>query len=591
MRRQNAIRVWAPTAEQVEIDAVVDGEPVREPLTRKSHGWWRWEGDPNAPDVLDYGFRVDGGTVLPDPRSPWQPRGVHERSRWWRGEPHARRDPDWRGPQDGRGVLGGVIYELHVGTFTAEGTLDAAIARLDHLVDLGVDVVQLLPLAAFPGRRGWGYDGVGFYGVHDAYGGPDALIRFVDAAHARGLGVCLDVVYNHLGPVGNYLGLFGPYFTAKHDTPWGWAVNLDDRHARHVRDFITEAALRWFELFGVDALRLDAVHELKDDSDQHYLAELAEHTHDLAERLGRPLDLIAESDLNDPVMVTPVSDGGLGMDAQWADDVHHALHVALTGEDAGYYGDFADPDALAKTLTGAFFHDGTWSSFRAAHWGAPVDRQAVSGHRFVAYLQTHDQVGNRATGDRISASLTAGQQAIGATLYLLSAFTPMIFMGEEFAASTPWQFFTDFRDQAMGEAVSAGRRAEFAAHGWAELDVPDPQAESTRDASILQWGEAGVGAHREMLLWYRRLIALRREHAELRDPRLHHVHVERDATAGWLTMRRGALTVVANLAPDPVTVEVGSAPEILAHFGEVSADKGGARRLRLAGHSVAVVRA
>ncbi|KAB7743271.1 malto-oligosyltrehalose trehalohydrolase [Nostocoides sp. F2B08] len=590
------ISVWAPNAETVEIDAIADGEPLRETMRKGRGGWWRWDGDPGEHDVFDYGFVLDRGTVLPDPRSAWQPYGVHRRSRWWSGAPLRRRDREWRGPRGGAGTLGGVVYEMHVGTFTPQGTLDSAVERLDHLVDLGVDVVQVMPLAAFPGRRGWGYDGVGFYSVHDAYGGPDAFIRFVDACHARGLGVCLDVVYNHLGPVGNYLGLFGPYFTDTHDTPWGWAVNLDAEHSDVVRGFIVDAATRWFELFGVDALRLDAVHELKDDTPErdggpHLLAELSEATAALAERVERPLDLIAESDLNDATMITPVADGGLGMSAQWADDVHHALHVALTGETQGYYGDFADPEALTKTLTRAFFHDGSFSTFRGEEWGAPVDPATVSGHRFVAYLQTHDQVGNRATGDRIGASVTPGQQAAGAALYLLSAFTPMVFMGEEWAASTPWQYFTDFRDPEMGRAVSEGRRAEFAEHGWVDGGVPDPQDESTRDASVLRWDEVGVGDHRAMLLWYRRLIELRRSEPDLADPDLRAVAVERDADAGWVVVRRGAFRVVANLGSEEVRAPLeGTVGEVTASFGEVPNPRRGAHTVRVGGHSVAVVR-
>lgn len=582
------------------LDALADGEAVVEPLTQGKGGWWRWDGDPTAYRVLDYGFRLDDGAVLPDPRSPWQPDGVHERSRWWTGQPLAERDPAWPGPRGGVGTPGGVIYEMHVGTFTSEGTLDSAIERLHHLLDLGVDVVEILPVAAFPGDRGWGYDGVGFYSVHDAYGGPDALIRFVDACHARGLGVCLDVVYNHLGPVGNYLGLFGPYFTDRHHTPWGWAVNFDTEGSSVVRRFITDAAVRWFELFGVDALRLDAVHELRDDSPltqggRHVLAELSEVVAAASERLGRPLDLIAESDQNDAIMVTPVAQGGLGMDAQWADDVHHALHVALTGESQGYYADFDDPGALAKTLTSAFFHDGTFSSFRARNWGAPVDRTTMSGHRFVAYLQTHDQVGNRAVGDRIHHGLTPGQQAIGAALYLLSAFTPMVFMGEEWAASTPWQFFTDFPDPELGRAVSEGRRGEFAAHGWSKDEVPDPQDPQTFEASILKWSEIGVGDHRAMLQWYRRLIELRRSEPALSDGNLAAVVVERTpgarATDGWVIMRRGEFSVVANLDPEPVTIDLGrEVGEVVAHFGDLLKSRKGPQALRLGGHSVVVVR-
>lgn len=596
------IAVWAPDARTVEIDAVADGVSLREPLVAGSEGWWRWDGDPAAYEVLDYGFRLDGGPVRPDPRSAWQPHGVHERSRFWAGTPVADRDPPWRGPRAGAGALGGVIYELHVGTFTPEGTLDAATSRLDHLVELGIDVVELMPLEAFPGGHGWGYDGVGFYSVHDAYGGPDALVRFVDACHERGLGVCLDGVYNHLGPVGNYLAEFGLYFTDQHHTPWGWAINLDDENSAVVREFIIDAVLRWFEVFGVDALRLDAVHEFKDASPVHFLAELSSAVAALSGRLGRPLDLIAESDLNDPRMVTPIAEGGLGMSAQWADDVHHALHVALTGETQGYYADFAAPDALAKTLQSAFFHDGTFSSFRDRNWGAPVDRSRISGHRFVAYLQTHDQVGNRAVGDRIGASLTPGQQAIGAALYLLSAFTPMVFMGEEWAASTPWQFFTDFEDPELGRAVSEGRRAEFASHGWSASEVPDPQASSTRDASVLQWSEVAAPGHREMLDWYRELIGLRRSEPDLASGDLLGVEVLRpeaaDTGSGWVIVRRGAVTVIANLDVGPCALDLTQdCSAVLASFGEVTLDRGGPTReggathtARLGGHSVAIIR-
>jgi maltooligosyltrehalose trehalohydrolase len=508
---------------------------------------------------LDYGFRVDEGELTPDPRSAWQPDGVHGLSRWFDVGEYHWNDATWAGPQRGAGLLGGVVYELHVGTFTPEGTLDAAQSRLAHLVELGVDVVELMPVAAWPGRWNWGYDGVGPWSVVEAYGGPLALQRFVDACHGVGLGVCLDVVYNHLGPVGNYLARFGPYFSQAHSTPWGEALNLDGDGSFHVRRWVVDNALRWFAGFHLDALRLDAVHELHDDSEQHLLAQLSDEVAALSTQLGRPLALIAESDLNDPVTVTPTRAGGLGMEAQWDDDVHHALHVVLTGETQGYYSDFAGhcralPDGgpltvLAKTLTRAFLHDGTWSSFRDQRWGAPVDRRALDGRRLLAYLQTHDQVGNRALGERISALVGAGQQAIGAALYITSAFTPMVFMGEEWAAGTPFQFFTDFDDPEMSAAVSQGRRAEFATHGMAWDDVPDPQDEETYRRSQLRWSELEDPEHRRMLQWYRDLIALRRNEFALLDGRLDRVGVEVDEAAQWLVLRRGSLLVVANFAP------------------------------------------
>ena len=345
---------------------------------------------------------------------------------------------------------------------------------------------------------------------------------------------------------------------------------------------MVDNALRWFSDFHVDALRLDAVHELKDDSDQHVLAQLSDEVAALSARLGRPLDLIAESDLNDPRTVTPTADGGQGMDAQWDDDIHHALHVMLTGETQGYYADFAGhcaalPDGgplavLAKTMTSAFLHDGRWSSFRDAEWGAPVDRRKVDGRRFLAYLQTHDQVGNRALGDRISAVVTPGRQAIGAALYLTGPFTPMVFMGEEWAATTPFQFFTDFDEPAMKQAVTAGRRREFEAHGWAAEDVPDPQDEQTYRRSQLDWAELHEGEHARMFAWYRDLIALRRSEFDLGNGSLESVAVDFDEGDGWFVVRRGAFRVVANLAESRWTVPLDAEPESVVLAWEPDAD-------------------
>lgn len=570
------IRVWAPEAERVEIEFGAPGEqPAREPMVRGDGGWWRWEGDHTAYEVYDYAFVLDGEEpALPDPRSAWQPHGVDGPSRLFDVHAHPWSDTSWRGPRAGAGTLGGVIYELHVGTFTPEGTFDSAVERLDHLVDLGVDVVEVLPVAAIPGRWGWGYDGVDLYAVHDALGGPAGFQRFVDECHARGLGVCLDVVYNHLGPSGNYLGRFGPYFTQTHMTPWGPAVNLDAAGSHEVRAFIVENALRWLRDFHVDALRLDAVHALIDEGERHLLAELSDAVAGLSGELGRPLDLIAESDLNDTTMVTPTADGGLGMTAQWADDVHHGLHVALTGETQGYFEDFGGGtralpnnggplDVLAKVLTRGFLHDGSWSSFRGREWGKPVDVETLDGRRLVTYLQTHDQVGNRATGDRISASLTPGRAAIGAALYLLGPGTPMIFMGEEFAASSPWQFFTDFEDEGMAEAVRTGRRAEFGGHGWAASDVPDPQSRATRDASVLRWDELLSEPHASLLGWYKQLIALRRTVIGTSETRFAHVTCDVGVDASSFTMTHRGISVAADLVRDAVTVSAPGTPDLI----------------------------
>lgn len=585
--------VWAPLAQRVGLDLHAFDAVNQVEMDRSEGGWWRHDGQVGP--GTDYAFRVDGGPPTPDPRSAWQPHGVHAASRVFDPAAHRWDDHGWRGPQGGVGVLGGVLYELHVGTFTEQGTLDAAVDRLDDLVDVGVDVVELMPLAAFPGRFGWGYDGVHPYAVHEPYGGPAALQRFVDACHRRGLGVCLDVVYNHLGPSGNYLSRFGPYFTDKHHTPWGQAVNLDDEGSSQVRRWIVDNALRWFRDFHIDALRLDAVHELKDDSPRHLLAQLSDETAALADALGRPLGLIAESDLNDPRMVEPTAEGGLGMSAQWDDDLHHALHTALTGERQGYYADFGSLAVLAKTLTSVFEHDGGFSSFRGADWGRPVDRRAHDGRRFVGYLQTHDQVGNRAVGDRIGSVLTDGQLAIGAALVMTSALTPMLFMGEEWAASTPWTYFTDFEDLDLGRAVREGRRREFAQHGWDAEQVPDPQDHATRDASVLQWHERAEGRHGRLLDWHRALIAERRRRPELTDGRLDGVTVEVADDESWLVVRRGSLQLACNLLNRPSSVpldapvDAAASEVVLAFDPATTATTLGA--VGLGAHGVALLRA
>ncbi len=588
---EKEIRVWAPNAKRVDVDIEpLGGVVTTTPMTRQPGGWWSVSTDRPAP--LDYAFRLDGGLPFPDPRSPWQPRGVHGPSRTFDAGTHVWSDNGWPGPRGGAGAVGGVFYELHVGTFTSGGTLDAATSRLDHLVALGVDVVELMPVAAFPGRWGWGYDGVALYAVHDPYGGPAALQRFVDACHQRGIGVCLDVVYNHLGPSGNYLSQFGPYFTDRHVTPWGPAVNLDGPGSDEVRRFVLDNALRWFRDFHLDALRLDAVHELRDDTARHLLAELADEVAALSRELERPLTLVAESDLNDPVAVTPTEHGGWGMSAQWDDDIHHAMHAALTGEGQGYYADFAAPGVLARTLRDVFFHAGMWSSFRGRVWGAPVDRSAHRASQFLGYLQTHDQVGNRACGDRISATITPGQQAIGAALYLTAGFTPMVFMGEEWAAGTPWQFFTSFEEPDLADAVRNGRRAEFAAHGWAREDVPDPQDPATRDRSVLDWSELSRPAHQRMFRWYASLVAERRRDPDLADDRLDALVVDADDDDAWLVLCHGRVRVVANLAAEPATVpvpELGESAEVVLAWDPAGTSHTEGS-VTLPGHSVVLLR-
>ncbi len=520
-------RVWAPGRQQV--DLVLDGASMA--MTAEGD-WWVAVGTGS-----DYGYSVDGGPVRPDPRSAWQPDGVHGLSRVLDHSSFAWTDRHWRGVP----LAGAILYELHIGTFTDVGTFDSAIERLDHLVDLGITAVELLPCNAFDGRWGWGYDGVAWFAVYEPYGGPDGLKRFVDACHARGLGVVMDVVYNHLGPSGNYLPEFGPYLTDAHSTPWGAAVNLDREGCDEVRRYIADNALMWLRDFHIDGLRLDAVHALVDESAMHLLEQLSNEVSAMAAQLGKPLWLVAESDLNDHRVVVPREAGGLGMDGQWCDDLHHALHALLSGETSGYYGDFGSLDVLSKSLVGAFVHDGTWSSFRGRTHGRPVPT-SVPGHRFVVYLQDHDQVGNRAVGDRLQ--LSPGLARVGAALYLLSPYTPMLFMGEEYGATTPWLFFSDHSGE-LGEAVRNGRRAEFGRHGWAVDDVPDPQARATFEASVLDWQ-----LDRDLLAFYRSLIALRRSRIDLSDGRRDLLSVTWDDDARWLVVRRGQVAIACNLGAD-----------------------------------------
>jgi maltooligosyltrehalose trehalohydrolase len=555
--------VWAPVPERVRLQ--VDG--AVHDMRRDDGGWWR-AGVEASPEA-DYGYLLgDDDTPRPDPRSRRQPDGVHGLSRRFDPAAHVWGDGAWTG----RPLAGGVVYEMHVGTFTPEGTLDSAIERLDHLVDLGVAFVELLPVNGFDGTHNWGYDGVLWYAVQESYGGPAAYQRFVDACHQRGLGVLQDVVYNHLGPSGNYLPLFMPVFSEGGPNPWGNSINLSGPDSDEVRRYVIDNALMWLRDMHVDGLRLDAVHALVDERATHVLEEMAQEVDRLSVAVGRPLTLIAESDLNDPRMVTPRAAGGTGISAQWSDDFHHALFATLTGEDAGYYADFAAAglSGVAKTLTGAYFHDGTWSSFRRRHHGRPVDTARLPGWAFLGYLQDHDQIGNRAIGDRISASLSPGLLAVGATLVLTSPFTPMLFMGEEWGASTPWQFFTSHTDPDIGRATAEGRKAEFAGHGWDADEVPDPQDPETFTRSKLDWAEVGQEPHAHLLAVHRALIALRRAHPDLVDPDLAAVQVGWDDADRWLVVHRGSLRIVANLSGEDREVHLDvPAHEVLFASGEL----------------------
>ncbi len=456
----------------------LEGRPL--PLERKSEGWWR--STVIARPGHDYGFVLDGAEPLPDPRSRWQPHGVHGLSRVDAPAAYRWSDSDWRGLS----LSEAVIYELHTGTFTEAGTFEGIVEKLPHLLALGVNCLELMPVVEFAGERGWGYDGVDLYAPHHAYGGPEALRRLVDACHQQGLAVVLDVVYNHLGPEGNYLGRYGPYFTSRHQTPWGDAVNFDGLASRGVRDFVIDNALMWLRDYHVDGLRLDAVGAILDSSARHILTELADRVHLLGRELRKPLFLIGEQPFIDPPLLA------LGLDAQWEDDVHHSLHVHFTAERQGYYAPYTgSPGELAGFL------------LAPRELGVPYER-------VLTYSQTHDQIGNRALGERLCHLASPQQCRSAATLTLLSPFVPMLFMGEEWAASTPFQFFSDHRDPTIARLATEGRIREFAGFGWRRDEVSDSQDPATYRCSKLNWSELNAPPHQAMLAHYSSLLAQRR---------------------------------------------------------------------------------
>jgi maltooligosyltrehalose trehalohydrolase len=553
------------------------------PMHSEKGGWWSIETDLLVPGV-DYAFVLDNGSPLPDPRSLWQPAGVHQRSRMLDHSTFCWHDQRWNPPP----LSSAIIYELHIGTFTPAGTFEAAIESLSHLTELGVTHVELMPVAEFSGNRGWGYDSVDLYAPHHAYGGPDGLKRLVDACHARGLAVILDVVYNHFGPSGNYLAQFAPYQTDRYRTPWGDAINFDGRGSDEVRRFLCDNALMWLQDYHLDGLRIDAIHAIVDRSAIHFLEQLSLEVAALQARLGRRLTLIAESNLNDPRVVRPIESGGYGIDAQWNDDFHHALHTLLTGERSGYYADFGSLAHLAKALCNAYVYDGCYSQYRGRCHGRPPT--GVSGHRFLGYSQTHDQVGNRAKGDRSSMLMTTNRLKIAAALVMTAPFVPMLFQGEEWGASTPFLYFSGHPEPQLGQAVSEGRKREFASFRWNPDEIPDPQAAETFARSKLDWGELAREPHADLLRWHRELIRLRQQLAELTHGRLDQIVVKFDEDARWLMMWRGAIVVAINLAQESRTLPLanhGSHQLLLASSDRILI---GAGSVEMPAESVAVMR-
>jgi maltooligosyltrehalose trehalohydrolase len=476
-----------------------------------------------------YAYSLDGGPPRPEPVSRWQPEGVHGRS--CVVDPHvfAWSDAAW----DGIRMAEYVIYELHVGTFTEAGTFDAAIEQLSALAELGVTAIELMPVAQFPGERNWGYDGVDLYAPQNSYGGPEGLRRLVNAAHERGLAVVLDVVYNHLGPEGNYLGEFGPYFTDRYRTPWGAAVNYDGPGSDEVRRYVIDNALYWVTEYHVDALRLDAVHGIYDFGARHILEELPHEVHTQARALGRRVQVIAESDLNDARLLRSPKHGGFGLDAQWSDDFHHAVHVALTGERKGYYADFSGVRDIAEALGRRFVYAGRHSGHRDRRHGGPA--ADVSAEHFVLAIQNHDQVGNRANGERLSLLVCDEKLRLAAALLLLAPYVPLLFMGEEYGETSPFLYFVSHGDPALVQAVREGRRREFEHFGW-QTDVPDPQAVESFERSRLDRSELDDPRHRQIQALYRDLLAVRRSEVAL-QPGAAEIHAEVDASGDCLIVR------------------------------------------------------
>ena len=536
--------IWAPKAQKMAVKVNTNIMPLKGPNKR---GWWTLEVEA-AGHNDDYAFLIDDDpTPYPDPRSQSQANGVHGMSRLYDHRAFKWHDQTWRGVPK----AGAILYELHIGTFSKEGTFDGAISHLDYLADLGITHIELLPIVEFAGQRGWGYDGVSIFATHEPYGGPDALKRFVDACHARGLAVVLDVVYNHFGPVGNYANKFAPYLTERHKTPWGAAVNLDEGGSDEVRRFFCDNALMWLRDFHCDGLRFDAVHEFFDRSAVHFMEQLSIEVECLGATLGREFYLIAESDLNDPRVVRSREANGYGMDSQWSDDFHHSLFTLLYNKEPGrgYYDDFGSICDLHKSLKHAFVYDGKYSGYRKSKHGRPVE--GLSAHHFIHFAQNHDQVGNRAFGERLEhlTGLDSAKVAIG--IVLTAPYVPMLFMGEEFAASSPFLYFADHEDEDMRIRVSEGRKRDFALFGFGD-GVPNPEDIETFEKSKLDWSEIAHGKHAEMLHWTKSLIKLRRSTIALNDGSMHDLLVSTDDSRRTLVMQRNEVRVVVNFGDQPL---------------------------------------
>jgi len=541
----HTFRVWAPIPKSVELSILQQ----RMPMNRQPDDWWSVE-LPSLAAGSDYGFVLDEEGPFPDPRSPYQPHGVEGLSRPITQQNFVWADTGWQAQP----LSSAIIYELHVGTFTPAGTFEAVIEKLDHLVDLGVTHVELMPVNEFSGEHGWGYDGVGLYAPHHAYGVPESLKRLVEACHLKHLAVILDVVYNHFGPVGNYWAKFGPYQKDNFSTPWGPAINFDDVYSDEVRRFFCDNALMWLRDYHFDGLRLDALHAIADNSAEPFVEQLTLEVKKLEAQLGRHLVLIAENDRNDPRFLWSRGRGGFALHAHWNDDFHHALHTVLTGETKGYYSDFGTLADLCKALEKAYVYDGCYSPFRKRRQGrVPA---GLDGSRFLAYLQNHDQIGNRPFGERSGQLMSVGRLKIAAALILTSPFLPMFFQGEEWGAATPFLYFSDHKDSTVAAQVREGRRREFPGSAEKPGEIPDPQSPKTFARSKLAWDELARPRHAELLEWHKRLIRLRRSNPSLCDGRIEGISARCDENERWLIVERGPWKIVCNLGQAPIHAEL-----------------------------------
>lgn len=520
-------RVWAPRAGKLDLRLMREGHDDVIEMQVDEQGYFSTTVQ-NVQAGTKYFYVINNEKERPDPASRSQPLGVHGPSEVIDPNAFVWHDSEWRGLK----IEDCIIYELHIGTFTLEGTFEAAIEKLDHLKGLGITCIQVMPIAQFPGERNWGYDGVSLFAPQNSYGGVEGFKKLVDACHVRGLALCLDVVYNHLGPEGNYLSDFGPYFTGKYNTPWGDAVNYDDMGSNKVRKWMVDNGLYWMTEYHVDALRLDAIHAIHDSSAVHFLAQFNEKLKSQAKVLGRNLVTIAESDLNDVKVVLPISEGGYGFDAQWSDDFHHAVHAKLTGEDQSYYQDYSGLKDIATTLSNPFLYEGQYSAFRQRRYGSSAGNR--SAEAFIVCTQNHDQVGNRALGDRLSSMISFEMQKLKAVLQLINLYTPMLWMGQEYGEEAPFQYFIDHGDEGLVKSVREGRKREYIS---VRPDlIPDPDARETFEHSKLHWEKTSEPKEQFLLALYSDLLSLRRQERLKKDGR-NEVQTTFDEEAGWLAAR------------------------------------------------------